>query len=144
MRVFPIIQLLIVLSGGTSFFAYDGFAQIAVIANQSVPIETIKKTDLYDLYAFEIREWEDGQSVIVFDLKQPAQMRTQFYKFLGKSSSRMKSIWLLHKLSGEGEPPEALPSEDAMLDRVAETPGAIGFIRLPVENDSVKVLAVIE
>lgn len=47
-------------------------------------------------------------------------------------------------LSGEGNPPEALESEDKMLEKVSTTPGSIGFISQTKTNNDVKVLAVIE
>ena len=143
MHILSFIQsLVIVLS--LSFLVSDGSAQVVVIANLSVPVDSITNAELYDLYAFEKRRWEDGQPVIVFDLEQDRDIRSGFFNFLGKSPSRMKSIWLIHKLSGEGEPPEALPNKEDMITRVADTPGAIGFARIPVQNDSVKILATID
>ena len=44
-------------------------AQIAVIANKSVKVEKVSPSQLYDLYTGDIREWDDGQSVVVYDLK---------------------------------------------------------------------------
>ena len=144
MHLVPFIQFLLIPLLSLNFLAFEGIAQVAIIANKSVPVETITNTELYDLYAFETRKWQDGQPVIVFDLKPHEEVRIDFFKFLGKSPSRMKSIWLVNKLSGEGEPPEALSSEEVMLQRVAETPGAIGFVCLPFGSDLVKVLAVIK
>ena len=144
MRIVSIIQYLLIALSTTGVLVDEGVAQVAVIAHPAVPIDSISKTDLYDLYAFEIRKWGDGQPVVVFDIKQQGDLRKNFYNYLGKSPSRMKSIWLVHKLSGEGEPPEALATEEAMMQRVAETPGAIGFTYLPVEDATVKVLTVIE
>ena len=47
-------------------------------------------------------------------------------------------------LSGEGEPPEALKSEEDMLKIVGETRGAIGFISRSKVVPEVKVLALVE
>jgi ABC-type phosphate transport system substrate-binding protein len=44
---------------------------------------------------------------------------------------------------GEGSPPESVESEKELLARVAKTPGAIGFVRSDMTDDSVKVLAII-
>ena len=46
-----------------------GYAQVAVIANESVPVDNISKEDLLDFYTGDIREWTDKSPVIVFDLK---------------------------------------------------------------------------
>ena len=144
MQAMRITPFLLISLWGLCLGFTDGAAQVAVIAHKSVPVDTITRAEVLDLYAFENRKWRDGQPVVVLDLKPKGTVRTAFYAFLGKSPSRMKSIWLINKLAGEGEPPEALASEAAMIQRVAETPGALGFVSFPVDTDSVKVLAVIE
>ena len=119
-------------------------AQVAVIANKSVQAEKISKTELLDFYTGDVKEWEDEQRVYVFDLKIKSETRKNFYAYLGKSSSRMKSIWMKNLLSGNGEPPPALDSEAEMLEKIENTKGAIGFINYEKVNDKVKVLTIIE
>lgn len=114
--------------------------QVAVIAHKSVPLDSIKKSVLLDFYARDIKKWSDGQPVIVFDLKPQSEVKTIFYDYLGRSPSRMKSIWLKKMLSGEGDPPEAMASEEALLAKVAATTGAIGFVSKTLAHNSVKVL----
>lgn len=118
--------------------------QVAVIANKSVPVDSLKKSDLINFYTGDIKVWSDHQSVIVFDLKNKNDVKKKFYDFLGKSSSRMKSIWLKKMLSGEGDPPEALSTEDEIVKRVASTAGAIGFVDKAKANQNVKTLMIIE
>jgi len=36
------------------------YAQVAVIANKSVPLETITETKLLDIYSGDIKWWENG------------------------------------------------------------------------------------
>ena len=114
--------------------------QVVVIAHKSVPMDTIKKSLLLDFYACDIKKWSDGQPVVVLDLKLQNGIRTTFYNYLGKSSSRMKSIWLKKLLSGEGEPPEAMNSEEEVLRKVAATAGAIGFVSKTKVRENVKIL----
>lgn len=121
-------------------WAAHASGQVVVIAHKSVPIDTIKKSVLLDLYACDLKKWSDGQPVIVFDLKSQSDVKMAFYNYLGKSSSRMKSIWLKKMLSGEGEPPEAMNSEEELLAKVVSTAGAIGFISKNKMRDQVKVL----
>ena len=127
------------------FFAViNSNAQVAVIANKSVPLEEISESLLLDIYSGDIRWWENGDPVVVFDLEQKTDVKSDFYNFLGKSTSRMKSIWLKNMLSGEGEPPEALKSEEEMQKRIGETVGAIGFISKSKVASEVKVLVFIK
>lgn len=119
-------------------------AQVVVIANKSVPLDTITSAKLYDYYSRETRLWDKDQPVVVYDLKPKKEIKVLFYKSFGKSINIMKSIWMVNMLSGEGDPPKSLKSEDEMLKRVANTPGAIGFISMAKVKDEVKVLAIIK
>ena len=127
-----------------SLFSLPAMGQIAVIAHSEVPVDSISKEDLLDYYAGDIREWENEQPIVVFDLKSRLEIREKFFDFLGKSSSRMRSIWLKKLLSGEGDPPDALESEAKVVNVVADTPGSIGFVNLKLINSSVKILMLIE
>jgi ABC-type phosphate transport system substrate-binding protein len=119
-------------------------AQVVVIAHKSVPQDTITSAKLFEYYSRETRLWDDDQPAVVFDLKPKGKTKDTFYKFLGKSINQMKSIWMVNMLSGESDPPESLSSEDEMLNQVASTPGAVGFISLANLKDNVKVLVVIK
>jgi ABC-type phosphate transport system substrate-binding protein len=117
------------------------FGQVAVIAHKAVPVDTINKSELLDFYTYDIKKWENNSPVVIIDLKPKSQAKTDFYKFLGKSISRMKSIWLKKMLSGEGDPPESVQSEDEVVQKVASTPGALGFARAEkVVTGKIKVL----
>ena len=125
-------------------FTTNSIGAVAVIANKSVPLDKITKDELLEFYTGETRRWSDGETVVVFDLKPKTELKGQFYKLVGKSSSRMKSIWMVNMLSGEGDPPEAMATEEAMLKKVANTKGAIGFIDQSKVSNEVKVLTIVE
>ena len=118
-------------------------AQVAVIANKSVPVTEIDRDDLLDLYSGDIRVWETGEPVSLFDLKTKTNVKNAFYRFLGRSSSRMKSVWMKHMLSGEGSPPTACETEDEILANVAGTPGGVGYVSQSKVNGDVVILLVI-
>ena len=117
---------------------------VAVIAHPSVPEKELNKTKLLDIYSGDVKNWSDGKPVVVMDLKPAGEIKETFYKYLGKSPSRMKSVWMKRMLSGEGDPPQAVDSEAEMLRKVAATPGAIGFISRSAVTDTVKTLTIIE
>jgi ABC-type phosphate transport system substrate-binding protein len=136
------IQLLLVIT--ILIFINNINAQVAVIAYKSAPNSEISSSQLLDFYTGDVRYWSNDDPVVVFDLEPKGEIKKAFYNFLGKSTSRMKSIWMKRMLSGEGDPPEALPSEEELLQKVAETKGAVGFISSNKVSDDVKVLAIIE
>ena len=111
--------------------AAGAYADVAVIAHKSVKVESINSRQLLDFYTGDVRTWRSGEPVVVVDLKPKSIVKSEFYQFLGKSSSRMKSIWMKNMLAGEGNPPQSFPSEDDLIRKVASTPGAIGYISVP-------------
>ena len=119
-------------------------AQVAVIANKSIKKDKISKSELLDCYTGDMQKWDDGQRIYVFDLKTKTDKKEIFYEFLGKSPSRMKSIWMKRLLSGEGDPPQSLKTEKEMLKKVSETNGAVGFVNYDSVTTDVKILAIIE
>ena len=118
-------------------------AEVVVIAHPSVPVKTMTSAELLDVYMGDVKEWQDGSPIIVLDLKPKSAVKEAFYTYLGKSSSRMKSIWMKNMLSGEGRPPEAHESGEKILEKVMSTPGAIGYIDRSLVNGSVVELVVI-
>ncbi len=126
------------------FLSKNSYSQVAVIAHTDVAVDSISKSQLLDFYSGDIRKWENDLALIVFDLKPKEGVRDVFFQFIGKSSSRMKSIWLKKMLLGEGDPPSVIDNEKSMLETIAKTPGSIGFINNGLVNKTVKVLILIE
>lgn len=121
-----------------------GFGQVAIIAHPDVPVDSLSKNNLLDLYTGDITKWDNNQPIIAYDLKPKLDIRNEFFRLLGKTSSRMKSIWLKRMLAGEGDPPAALESETSILKKIAKTPGAIGFVSKNIVNSSVKEIVLKE
>jgi ABC-type phosphate transport system substrate-binding protein len=118
--------------------------QVAVIANPSVPIETIDERGLLDLYTGEVKMWSNGGTVVLVDLKPKNEVKESFYGYLGMRPSRMKSIWLKNMLAGAGDPPKAFDSEEELLQHVASTPGAIGYVSLSRARAASGVVTLVE
>jgi ABC-type phosphate transport system substrate-binding protein len=119
-------------------------AEVAVIAHPSVPASEISKSHLLDIFTGDVKEWENGEPVVIVDLKPRSDVKEAFYDYLGKSSSRMKSIWMRNMLTGEGTPPESLESQAEIVERVTNTPGAIGYVNRELVTDGVITLRIIQ
>lgn len=135
--IFGLIAIVVALGSPVSQ------AAVAIIANKNVPADTLTKDQVRDIYMYDVRQWSNMLPVVVLDLTQKSTIRSTFYDYLGKPASRLKSIWLKKLLMGEGNPPEIVADEQAMISRVAELPGAIGFADASRVPDSVKILAII-
>lgn len=119
-------------------------AQVAIIANKSVSESSISSSKLNDIYSLRTKSWGNGSSIIPVTIKSDNEATQKFFSALGKSSMEMKKLWMKLQLTGEGQPPTGVGSEEELLAKVASTPGAIGFISADKVNSSVKVLLTIK
>ncbi len=125
-------------------WANGALGQVAVVAHKSVPVDSVSKSELLDLYTGETSIWRDGEPVVIFDLKEKGKTRKTFYEFLGMASSRIKLIWFKRMLLGEADPPESLKSEQELLQKISTTQGAIGFLDRSKADGTVKILMTIQ
>ena len=123
--------------------AMSARAQVAVVAHTSAPVDQLDARALLDIYSLEETKWDDGSRIVLFDLKGKDDLKETFYTYLGRRPSDMRRVWLRTILSGEGRSPTQVKSIEDLLDKVASTPGAIGYIPLALVNDRVKVIATI-
>jgi len=124
-----------------ALFAGSANAQIAVIANKGVDLAITSNTQAADVFTLETQKSKNGVALVVFDLKA-GEAKEKLYATIGKTSTELKKIWMKAQLSGEGKAPESLADEDAMLAKVAATPGAVGYVSQAKANGDVKVLFV--
>jgi ABC-type phosphate transport system substrate-binding protein len=123
--------------------AFHANAQVAVIAHKGVSVSSLSASAASDIFTLSTKEWKDGSAVVVFDLKAEGVTRTKFYDFIGKSPIELKKTWMRVQLSGEGKAPAVVASEEEMIQKVASTPGAIGFVSASKASGEVKILATI-
>jgi ABC-type phosphate transport system substrate-binding protein len=119
-------------------------AQIAVIVHKSVPDNSLDAGKLADVYSLKTQKWTDGARIVVFDLKTDDAVREKFYKFIEKNPADLRKTWMRLQLTGEGKAPDAFKSEDEILQQIASTSGAIGYVSAGKVTDAVKVIARIE
>ena len=119
-------------------------AQVAVIANKSVPESSVSSSKLSDIYSLRLKTWSNGSAIVPVTFKSDNEDSQKFFNSLGKSTMEMKKLWMKLQLTGEGQPPVGVGSDDEVLSKVASTPGAIGFVSADKVNGSVKVLLTIK
>jgi len=124
-------------------YSREAGAQVVIIANKSLPAHAIDLSTLKALYFLDAKEL-DGTTTMLFCLKEDNDVTERFFAALGKSFNDTKKVWIRVKLTGNGDPPTALGSEEEVLEKVASTPGAIGFISAGKATAKVKVLLTLQ
>jgi ABC-type phosphate transport system substrate-binding protein len=122
-------------------FVVQAQAQIAVIANPSVNQTDISRADLRDIFTGASSSLK-GAGVTPILLKPGPVHEEMLELYVGKSDSAFRASWRSLLFSGQGVMPRSLDSEAAVVDYVAHTPGAIGYIAKTTLHDGVKILTV--
>jgi ABC-type phosphate transport system substrate-binding protein len=117
-------------------------AQVLVIANSSVKAAEISKGDLRDVFTGASTSLKDGSRAVPVLLKSGAVNDEFLTAYVGKSDSAFRASWRSLVFSGQASMPKTFDSDAALVEYVAHTSGAIGYINKTSPHEGVKVLAV--
>lgn len=120
-------------------------ADIYVVVNAVNTVSTLSQNEALDLFMGRNRHFLGGKNAQTFDLARNSPARETFYKLLtGMEMAQVNSYWARLMFSGQTLPPQVLGSEDAMLDVLRRTPGAIGYLTQPPTDKSLTVVLVLK
>jgi ABC-type phosphate transport system substrate-binding protein len=117
-------------------------AQVVVIANHNVKATDVSKSDLREVFTGASASLADGSHVVPVLQKSGPAHEAFLSDFVSKSDSALTATWRTLVFSGQASMPKSVDSDAAMVDYVARTPGAIGYIGKSSPHEGVKVLAV--
>lgn len=104
-------------------------AAAEVVAHPGHPGAEISRSLLRGVFGMRVRAWPDGTPVRVFVLEDANPVHAEFTEdVLRMYPYQLRQNWDRLLYSGTGQPPVTVPSEAELLRRVAETPGAIGYV----------------
>ncbi len=118
--------------------------KIAIIAHAGLAVDSVDADFITKAYTLTFQRWEDGSKITVFNYKDDTDIKTRFYAYIDQKPAALRKVWLRYQLTGEGRPPRAVKNEKAMLDKVAETEGAIGYVALERVTEDVKIITIVE
>ena len=132
--------LMFALAGALSGSSAD--AQVLVIANPSVGVADVSKAELRDVFTGASSSFKGAAQVTPVLLKQGPVNENFLDLYVGKSDSAFRASWRSLLFSGEGVLPRTLDSDAAVVEYVAHTPGAIGYIGAASPHEGVRILVV--
>ena len=104
-------------------------------------VDSITSTEAADIFLGKLTKLPDGTRVTVIEHKDGDPVKDEFYeKVVGKTPSQLKAYWAKLVFTGEGVPPKEYAGDKSVLERVAATPGGIGYVSDKPGDNSVKVL----
>ena len=91
--------------------------------------ENLSSTSLIRIYAMQKRVWSDNTPIKVFTLPNDSESHKEFVnEYLRMQPYQLDRLWNRLVFSGTGSKPEEVSSPQEMIEKVRETPGAIGYI----------------
>lgn len=116
--------------------------ELAVVVNASAQARAIRSDDLREIFLGERHALPDGWKVTPVFLKSGPTHDAFLHAYVGKSDGAFRAGWMRLVFTGKDTLPRTFDSEAALLDYIAATPEAIGYVRSAGAHPGVKVLAV--
>ncbi len=142
-KSYPTLPFLLVI---LSFFLFLPLANagVAVITHPGVKEIGMSKAKLAKIYLGKLKHYSNGDRVKMVDLPKSSKSHKKFYSsVVKKTDSEINRYWAKLKYTGKGKPPKKLNSARDVLQWVANTEGAIGYIDGKYLNKSVKVVLIL-
>ncbi len=115
-------------------------ADVSVIANKGISVDSITTKQAKKLWLGKLKKLS-GIRVTVMDQPADKKVSEDFYlNVVKKKPSQLKAYWAKISFTGKGYPPKKLKDDAAIINWVANTPGALGYVDSTTVNDSVKLL----
>ncbi len=131
----------ILFAAAASVFAGQAHGQVIVIANPSIKSADASKSDIKDVFTGAGSNLGGSHAVPVL-LKTGAANDEFVTTYIGKNSSAFLLSWRSLVFSGQASMPKSVDTDAAMVEYVAHTAGAVGYIAKATPHEGVKVLSV--
>jgi len=118
-------------------------ADIAVVVHPSYAVTAATAEDLSKLFLAKTDSVSGGEHLSPVDQDENSALRAAFYdKVCGKNQAQMNSYWSRLMFTGEAQPPKVIEGGDsAVVEYVAKTKDAVGYVSASAVNAKVKVIA---
>ena len=109
--------------------------QVVVIANNGAPDGTMTRAALQKIFLGKSTKWSNGKTVRFVNLKSGRVHGEFTKKYTGKTASQYRNYWRKRVFTGKGRMPKTFTSERKLLEYVARTPGAVGYVSKKTAED---------
>jgi hypothetical protein len=117
---------------------------VVLVANKDVRISEIRDADLRAIFTGEKTRFADGSHAVPVTLKGGPAHEVFLRNHLGENPDQFRAQWRKVVFTGQGAMPRAFASESSLLEYVAVTPGAVGYVSRISSQDGVKFLALVK
>ncbi|WP_447553586.1 hypothetical protein [Vreelandella sp. EE22] len=121
----------------------QALGDIFVAAHPGNTTHALSRDATRAIFAMRQRTWPDGQAIQVFVLPNRHPIHTRFTKEqLNVYPHQLQLAWDRMVFSGMGQAPNRVRDLDEMLEKIATTPGALGYLERTYLDDTIQVISV--
>ena len=114
--------------------------EVIVIANKNVSESSLSTAEIKDIFLGEKTSWADNNRINFVVLKDDEVHKTFLDKYVNKTPMGYNSYWKKLVFVGKGKAPRSFSSPKELVDYVAQTDGAIGYISSEDKTAEVKII----
>lgn len=133
---------ILVAAVALSFCMQARAQDVLIVANKSVTVSQVKENELRDLFTGARSKFSDGSRAVPVILKGGPTHEVFLHRHVGDTPDEFRMRWRKAVFTGQGSLLKEFSTEAALLDYVAATPGAIGYVSRVLDPSAVKVLNV--
>lgn len=126
----------------TSGFLSARAADVKIIANASVKAAAVSPEEIRSVFLVTKTSLSDGSHVEPVLLKGGPAHDAFVRQYLGKTDAALENYYRSLVFTGRGLMPTALASDQVVIQYVAKTKGAVGYVNVLVNAPGVKTLEI--
>jgi ABC-type phosphate transport system substrate-binding protein len=114
---------------------------IVLIGNKNITIDSISAKQAKKIWLGKLKKLPDQGKIRIVDQATNTPAYHHFYqRIIKKNPAQIKAYWAKLSFMGKAFPPQKLDSDTSVLEWVANTPNALGYVNDSAVNPSVKRL----
>ncbi|HWW13045.1 MAG TPA: hypothetical protein VN310_00160 [Candidatus Dormibacteraeota bacterium] len=117
---------------------------VVLVANKGVKISEITDADLRGIFMGTRTRFADGSHAVPVTLRGGPAHEVFLRNHLSEGPEEFRSQWRKVVFTGQGAMPKTFDSESALIEYVAATPGAIGYVSRISSQVGVKLLTTVK
>ena len=102
--------------------------EILIIANPSVPANVLDQQEIQKIFLGKIAKWSNDDMVTIVVSKEEQVHKRFLNEYVKRSANQFQMVWRQNLFTGKGKIPVQVNSMDELVEYVANTEGAIGYI----------------
>jgi ABC-type phosphate transport system substrate-binding protein len=113
---------------------------VFIIANKEVPDDSLTRNDIKGIFLGEKVLWNNQQKITFVILKTKAH-EDFLEKYIGNTPAQYRNYWKKMVFTGKSKSPRAFDTAEEIIEYVANTGGAVGYIPSEAYHDKVKIIS---